>query len=93
MRPGLFRSCQRVVLSRQRSRVRAPVVPASVGTLTTPAQKIFGHVAVHRNGFGRGFRFAVEVIEFDWKERRRGVDAQLNRALESLKTGRFAQAN
>jgi C-terminal processing protease CtpA/Prc len=34
-----------------------------------------------------------ELVEFDWRERRSGVDAQLNRAIESLRSGNLAQAS
>ena len=34
-----------------------------------------------------------ELVEFDWKERRAGTDAQLNRALGFLQNGSFAQAS
>jgi C-terminal processing protease CtpA/Prc len=34
-----------------------------------------------------------ELVEFDWKERRAGTDAQLNRALGFLQSGSFAQAS
>jgi hypothetical protein len=34
-----------------------------------------------------------ELVEFDWRERRGGVDTQLNRAIESLTNGSLAQAS
>ena len=32
-------------------------------------------------------------VEFDWRDRRGGVDAQLNKAIESLRSGSLAQAS
>lgn len=32
-----------------------------------------------------------ELVKFDWRERRAGMDAQLNSALEFLQSGSFAQ--
>ena len=32
-------------------------------------------------------------VEFDWRERRGGVDAQLKRAIEFLENGSLAQAS
>lgn len=34
-----------------------------------------------------------ELVEFDWKERRAGADAQLNRALGFLQSGSLPQAS
>jgi hypothetical protein len=34
-----------------------------------------------------------ELVEFNWRERRGGVDSQLNRAVASLKNGSLAQAS
>lgn len=34
-----------------------------------------------------------ELVEFDWRGRRGGVDSQLERAIESLKNGSLARAS
>jgi carboxyl-terminal processing protease len=34
-----------------------------------------------------------QFVEFDWRERRSGVDAQLKRAVESLESGSLAHAS
>jgi carboxyl-terminal processing protease len=34
-----------------------------------------------------------ELVEFDWRERRSGIDAQLKRAIEFLHGGSLAQAS